>query len=168
MDAKGYLVLRVLHILAAALWLGAAGLLALIVMPAIRDAGRAGGSLLALLHRRKLHVFMAASAVATVLSGIGLYWVLTAGFDQALVLSRSGIVFGVGGLCGLLAMIIGGSVIGPGFVRILALTEQTASVPERDMASHAQSISGMQQRTALAARVALEKRKNAEKRDGGS
>jgi uncharacterized membrane protein len=57
MDTGAYVVLRVLHILIAALWLGSAGLLAMIVMPAIRDAGTAGGTLLASLHRRRLHAF---------------------------------------------------------------------------------------------------------------
>ena len=155
MDSNGYLVLRVLHILVAALWLGAAGLLATIVMPALRDAGAAGGTFLASLHRRKLHAFMAASAVLTVLSGIWLYWVMTAGFNQVVVLSRSGLVFGIGGLCGLLAMIMGASIIGPGFVRLTALAEQTDSLPEADRGAHAQRLSAIQRRTALASKGAL-------------
>lgn len=155
MDSNGYLVLRVLHILVAALWLGAAGLLALVVMPAIRDAGTAGGTLLASLHRRKLHAFMAASAVLTVLSGIWLYWVMTADFNQAMVLSRSGLVFGIGGLCGLLAMIMGASIIGPGFVRLTTLAGQTGSMAEAERAAHAQRLSAIQQRTTLASKGAL-------------
>lgn len=155
MDATLYLVLRVLHILVAALWVGAAGLLAMIVMPAIGDAGASGGSFLASLHKRKLHAFMAASAVLTVLSGIWLYWVFTAGFDRAIVGSRSGLVFGIGGLCGLLAMLIGGAVIGPGFVRLAELAGQAGSVPEVERAAHAQRIATARQRTALASKGAL-------------
>lgn len=155
MGSNGYLVLRVLHILVAALWLGAAGLLAAIVMPAIHDAGAAGGSFLASLHRRKLHAFMAANAVLTVLSGLWLYWVLTTGFDPAIVWSRSGLVFGIGGLCGLLAMTIGGSIIGPGFARLAVLAEQTVPLPEAERADHAQRLSAIRQRTAWASKVAL-------------
>lgn len=155
MDPTLHLVLRVLHILVAALWLGAAGLLAMIVMPAIGDAGAAGGPFLASLHKRKLHVFMAASAVLTVLSGIWLYWKLTEGFDQTIVWSRSGLVFGIGGACGLLAMLIGGAIIGPGFMHLAALAGQAGSVSEVERATHARRMATAHQRTALASKGAL-------------
>jgi hypothetical protein len=155
MDAGAYVVLRVLHILVAALWVGAAGLLAMVVMPAVGDAGMAGGPFLASLHRRKLHVFMAASALLTVLSGIWLYWVLTTGFDPDIVWSRSGLVFGIGGLCGLVALVIGGGIIGPGFARLAALTEQTAAVPEDQRAAHVQRLGTIRRRTMLASKCAL-------------
>lgn len=154
MDANAYVVLRVLHILVAALWVGAAGLLAMVVMPAIGDAGAAGGPLLASLHRRKLHVFMATSALLTVLSGIWLYWVLTTGFDPAIVWSRGGLVFGIGGLCGLLALIIGGSIIAPGFARLAELSGQAAALPEAQ-ATHAQRLAALRRRTMLASKGAL-------------
>ena len=144
-----------LHILVAALWVGAACLLAWIVMPAVRDAGVAGGPMVVSLHRRKLHVFMAASSVLTVLSGLWLYWVFTAGLERALVGSRSGIVFGVGGLLGLLALIIGASVIGPGSARVAALAGQTAALPEAERAAHAERVAKLQQRTMLASRIDL-------------
>lgn len=155
MDANVYVVLRVLHILVAALWVGAAGLLAMVVMPAVGDAGAIGGSFLASLHRRKLHVFMAASALLTVLSGIWLYWVLTTGFDPAIVWSRGGLVFGIGGLCGLLALIIGGAVIGPGFARLAELAEQTSAMPVDQHAAHAQGLEALRRRTMLASKGAL-------------
>jgi len=155
MDATVYLALRVLHILVAALWIGAAAVLAWVVMPALRDAEPAGGRMTSSLHRRKLHAFMAASSVLTVLSGLWLYWVLTSGLSSGIVLSRAGLIFGVGGLCGLLALILGGSVIGPGFARAVALTEQSAALPEAERAGHAQRIAALQQRVTLATRIDL-------------
>lgn len=155
MDANAYVVLRVLHILAAALWVGAAGVLAMVVMPAVGDAGAAGGPFLASLHRRKVHVFMAASALLTVLSGIWLYWALTTGFDPDIVWSRGGVVFGIGGLCGLLALVIGGGIIGPGFARLAALSEQTDAIPQDQRAAHAQRLEATSRRTMLASKCAL-------------
>jgi hypothetical protein len=155
MDANAYLVLRVLHILVAALWVGAAGLLAMVVMPAVGDAGAAGGPFLASLHRRKLHVFMAASALLTVLSGIWLYWVLTTGFDADIVWSRGGVVFGIGGLCGLVALVIGGTVIGPGFARLATLSEQTDAMPGDQRVEDVQRIEATRRRTMLASKCAL-------------
>ncbi|HKZ11563.1 MAG TPA: hypothetical protein VJL61_12800 [Rhodanobacteraceae bacterium] len=155
MDANAYVVLRVLHILVAASWVGAAGLLAVVVMPAVGDAGAAGGPFLASLHRRKLHVFMAASALLTVLSGIWLYWVLTTGFDPAIVWSRGGVAFGIGGLCGLVALIVGGGIIGPGFARLAELAEQTDAMPESQRAAHLQRLEAIHRRTLLASKCAL-------------
>jgi hypothetical protein len=155
MDANAYVVLRVLHILVAALWVGAAGLLAMVVMPAVGEAGAAGGPFLASLHRRKLHVFMAASALLTVLSGIWLYWVLTTGFDPAIVWSRGGVAFGIGGLCGLVALIVGGGIIGPGFARLAELAERTDAMPEARRAAHLQRLEAIHRRTLLASKCAL-------------
>jgi len=155
MDANVYVVLRVLHILVAALWVGAAGLLATVVMPAVGDAGAAGGSVMASLHRRKLHVFMASTALLTVISGVWLYWVLTTGFDLAIVRSRGGLVFGIGGLCGLLALIIGGGIIGPGFARLAELAGQTDAMPEIERAAHSQRVAAIRRRTMLASKCAL-------------
>jgi uncharacterized membrane protein len=155
MDTHAYVVLRVLHILVAALWVGAAGLLAMVVMPAVGDAGAIGGPFLASLHRRKLHVFMAASALLTVLSGIWLYWVLTTGFNPAIVWSRGGLVFGIGGLCGLLALIVGGAIIGPGVARLAEQAGQPDAIPEAQRATHAQRLAALRRRTMLASKVAL-------------
>jgi len=155
MDANAYVVLRVLHILVAALWVGAAGLLAMVVMPAVGEAGATGGPFLASLHRRKLHVFMAASALLTVLSGIWLYWVLTTGFDPAIVWSRGGVAFGIGGLCGLVALIVGGGIIDPGFARLAELAERTDAMPEARRAAHLQRLEAIHRRTLLASKCAL-------------
>lgn len=155
MTGDWYFMIRVAHILVAAFWVGAAGLLAWVVLPAIRDAEPDGGRLLAALHRRKLHVFMAASSILTVLSGLWLYWELTAGLDRTIVLSRVGLVFGIGGLCGLLALIIGASVVGPGSARVVALASAATSLPEAERVAHLQRVAGLQQRVMLAGRIAL-------------
>lgn len=155
MDTYVYVVLRVLHILVAAFWVGAAGLLAMIVLPAVEDAGAIGSSFLASLHRRKLHVFMAASAFLTVLSGIWLYWVLTTGFDPAIVWSRGGLAFGIGGLCGLLALIIGGSIIAPGFARLVEMAGEMDAIPEAQRALQLPRLAAMRRRTKLASKSAL-------------
>lgn len=155
MNGDLYIWIRVLHILVAALWLGTACVLSMILMPAVRDAGAAGGQVMLSLHRRKLHVFIAATAVLTVLSGIWLYWELTAGFDWASVSSNSGLLFGIGGLCGMLALIMGASLIGPGFARVAALIEQSGSLPDARRPAHTQSVAALQQRTSLIAKLAL-------------
>ena len=155
MDGSFFLSLRAAHILLAALWLGAAFLLSVFVMPAVRDVGPAGGQLMATLHKRKLHAFMGASATLTVLTGLWLYWMFTAGLQEHVMLSRGGLAFGIGGLCGLLAMILGGAIMGRGMSRMTAIGEQMASASEAERASHAQEIAALRDRLSVVGKLIL-------------
>ncbi|NUS39249.1 MAG: hypothetical protein HOQ02_09535 [Lysobacter sp.] len=113
--------IRALHILAAAAWFGAATFLTLYLMPAVRQLGPQGGPVMAALAQRRFDRFMAASAMLTVLSGGWMYWALTGGLQPAAIASRDGLVYGVGGLCGLLAAVIGGVVVGRSSKQLAAL-----------------------------------------------
>jgi uncharacterized membrane protein len=138
--------LRTLHILFAASWFGAAAVLTLYVLPVLRQLGAAGETTLQGLSGRGLHRFMAASSGITVLSGLWLYWTLTAGFSASAMSSTAGTVFGLGGLAGLLAAMLGGGVIGRSIKRI-----ETLSASGADPAQ----IATLQQRIATASRLAM-------------
>ncbi len=147
MSASLFPWLRLLHILFAALWLGAAAFLTLILLPTLRQLGPGGHAMLQALTRRGLHRFMGASAGLAVLSGLGLYWALTAGFNPAAMDSPAGRMFGLGGVAGVLAAIIGGAVIGRTLTRMEALI--SAGAPrDGEMAV-------LQRRVATASRTAL-------------
>lgn len=155
MDGSFFLSLRALHILLAALWLGAAFLLSIFVMPALRDVGPAGGQLMATLEKRKLHAFMGGTATLTVLTGIWLYWLFTAGLQEQVMFSRSGLAFGIGGLCGLLAMILGGAVMGRGMSRMTTIGAQMASASEAERASHMREMTALRGRLSVASKFIL-------------
>ena len=106
-----FLLLRVVHVLLAAVWLGATAFTALFLMPAAEDAGPASGPIMGALVRRKLPAFMAALGGTVVLTGFYLYWRFTGGFDPALSGTRAAMVFGTGGVSGIVALIIGGVVV---------------------------------------------------------
>jgi hypothetical protein len=101
-----------LHVVCAALWLGSVSLLSFFVMPAIERLGADGGKVMTQLQRAGLNAFMGAIGGLTILSGIYLYWHLTSGFDPTISATTEAKVFGLGGLLGLVAAIIGGSVVG--------------------------------------------------------
>lgn len=155
MSGSLYLSLRAVHILLAALWLGAAFLLSVFVMPAVRDAGPAGGQLMLTLQRRKLHAFMGASAMLTVLTGIWLYWVFTAGLQEQVMFSPGGLAFGIGGLFGLLAMVLGGAVMGRGMARMTAMSEKMPMLSEIERTSHMQQMDALRQRLGVAGKFIL-------------
>jgi uncharacterized membrane protein len=137
---------RTLHILFAASWFGAAAVLTLYLLPVLRQLGAAGESTLQGLTGRGLHRFMAASSGITVLSGLWLYWTLTAGFASSAMTSTAGMVFGLGGLAGVLAAMLGGGVIGRGIKRIEALSAGGADPAQ---------VADLHQRIAMASRLAL-------------
>lgn len=155
MNDSWFLVLRAAHVLLAALWLGAAFMLSIFVMPAVRDVGPTGGQFMQTLHRRKLDAFMAFAAILTVLTGLWLYWRFTAGLDEEVILSPGGLAFGIGGMCGLLAMILGGAILGRGFARIAALGERATAAPEAERATHMQEIETLRKRLGVAGRLIL-------------
>jgi hypothetical protein len=121
---------RTLHILLAALWLGAGALLTLYLLPTLRRLGPAGHPTLRSLEGLGLSRFMAVNGGLTLLSGLWLYWTLTAGLKAGVVTSPMGVVFGLGGLAGILAGIIGGAVISRSIKRLDALGERSTDGPD--------------------------------------
>ena len=107
-----FLLVRAAHVLLAALWVGAVGFVTFFLMPALTESGPAGGTVMGALARRKIHAFMASIGGVTVLTGFYLYYRFTGGFDPTLSGSRGAMVFGFGGICGTIALIIGGAVVG--------------------------------------------------------
>jgi uncharacterized membrane protein len=146
MTASLFPWVRMLHILFAALWLGSAAFLTLYLLPALRQLGPAGSATLRSLDRRGLHRFMGANGGVAVLSGLWLYWNLTAGFNADAITAPTGLVFGLGGLAGLVAAIIGGGVIGRSIKQLDALTDAATAQDE---------VVALQRRIAVASRLAL-------------
>jgi uncharacterized membrane protein len=143
--------IRALHIIVAAAWFGAATFVTLYLMPAMRQVGLQGGPVMQALDQRRFHVFMAANAGLTVLSGCWLYWTLTAGLQPGAVHSPMGVVFGLGGLAGLLAAILGASVIGRN-VKRLALVGARAAAGD---AAAAGEMAALQKRIRTSSRLVL-------------
>jgi len=106
-----YLLVRILHVLLAAVWVGLIAFIALFLLPALKDTGPGGGAVLTALVRRRLTAMTAALGGVAVLSGLWLYWRFTGGFDPALAGSMPARVFGTGGLAGIIAVILDGALV---------------------------------------------------------
>ncbi|HZP10972.1 MAG TPA: hypothetical protein VFB36_00980 [Nevskiaceae bacterium] len=125
-----FVAIRVLHVVLAALWLGAGVFTALFLFPTLGDSAPGSNSMFAALMRRRFGVYMAVTGGLAVLTGIWLYWRFTGGFSAATIGTTSGIVFGIGGLAGIAAVAIGGAVIGRSADKMAALIEQAAPQSE--------------------------------------
>jgi hypothetical protein len=129
-----FVPLRVLHVLLGAAWLGTAVFNAFFLMPALQDVGPDGGKVALALMRRKMVPYISSVAGVTILTGLYLYGHLTNGFDPSLSGSRTAIVFGTGGVFGLIAAILAGTGVSRSMnqaMKLLAQAGSTASAPER-------------------------------------
>src|ERR687891_2534230 len=97
------ILLRLVHVVFGALWVGMVVFTTFFLAPAVQDTGPDGGKVMAALQRRGIMTAMPIFALGTLLSGIWLYWRLSGGFQAGYLTSPSGLPFGLGGAAGLLA-----------------------------------------------------------------
>jgi uncharacterized membrane protein len=148
-----FLLIRATHVLLAAIWVGGTVFMTFVLMPALKDAGPSAGPVMSALMRRKLQAFMASLGGITVLTGLYLYHRFTGGFDPALSGSTGAMVFGTGGIAGIVALVIGGAVVGRGTKRMDALATQIASAPDAQRGALAAEMAATRARTLTFARV---------------
>lgn len=150
-----FLGMRVLHVLLAGLWLGAVFFITMLLLPAAGQAGPAGGQVMTALVRRGLPAVMAAIGGMVLVTGFYLFWRFTGGFDPIVSASRAGMAYSIGALAGLVGLIIGGSVIGRGTKKMVALDEQAAKMPENQRGAIMSEIGALQARIGTSSRILL-------------
>ena len=129
------IVLRLVHVVSGVLWVGMAVFTTIYLAPAVQDAGPEGGKVMAALQRRGVMTVMPLFAIATLLSGIGLYWRVSGGFRGSFVMSGPGLGYGLGGLAAIAAYAVGMTVARPSMLRAAALMQQMASAGDAGTAT---------------------------------
>ena len=129
MNALLFLAVRASHVLMAALWIGSAVFVSLLLLPAVEASGSSGGQVMARL-RRGVSMYMAVLSGTTVVTGLYLFWRFTGGFDPGVSVSHAGLAFGTGGTSGILAGIIGGGVVGRSANGVANLSNQAFGMAE--------------------------------------
>lgn len=99
-----YNSLILMHVFFGVIWAGGAITAGFYVIPAVLEAGPAGGAVMGGILRRKLPTILTASAVVVVLSGLRLYSMRLTG---AWLTTPHGIVLSLGALAGLGAFVSG-------------------------------------------------------------
>jgi uncharacterized membrane protein len=123
--ATQYALLRLIHILAGVLWVGATVFIAVFLMPSLRAVGPAAGPVMEQVARvRRLPIWMMSATILTILSGLTLYGVDSAGFHSAWMHSGPGTVFGLGGVLAILAAVVGMAVNAPAGKRLGVLASE--------------------------------------------
>ena len=108
------LILRLIHILAGAFWVGALFTNFLFIQPAVAGAGpSAGGFAYQLLHRRRFSMALLGAGGLTVVAGILLLVLTSNGLDPAALFATSRLGFTVGGVLAILAYGLGSLYVFP-------------------------------------------------------
>ena len=117
------IILRLLHVVVGAFWLGAGVTMAFFVLPTVRKTGAAGGQFAAaLMQRSGLAAAFAAAGVITILSGAALYGMFYA--DLTWDSFGPHVVYGIGGLLALIVFVVGALVSGRTARRLAALGKE--------------------------------------------
>ena len=117
------IILRLAHIIAGAIWVGIAVFAAFLLAPAVNDVGPDGGKVMGALMKRGMMVVMPLLAVTTMLSGLWMFWKVSAGFNGAYMGSPAGAMFGAGGALAILAFVLGLTLTRPTMMKITAIQQ---------------------------------------------
>lgn len=157
--ATNVYLLRTVHVVIGAIWVGAVVFIAAFLVPSVRAAGPAGGAVMQqLMQVRRLPLWIMAAALLTVLSGFALYGLDSAGFRSEWLGSGPGRVYGLGAVSALLAVGVGMVVNSPTARRLGELTarvQATERPPAPDEIAAIQRLQARLARGAVGAAVLL-------------
>ena len=115
------LVLRLVHILGGIFWVGSGLFTTFFLVPALASSGPSAGPVMTALQRRHLFTALPVSALLTILSGLRLMWIGSAGFAPAYFASASGGTLAASGAAAIVAFLLALLVARPAAVRAARL-----------------------------------------------
>ena len=117
------IILRFIHVVSGAVWVGMVVFTSFFLMPAVQEAGPDGGKVMAGVQRRGVMTLMPILAIATLVSGIWLYVRAAAGMHAEYARSPMGMTLALGGLAAILAWLVGMIVLRPSMMKAMALAQ---------------------------------------------
>jgi hypothetical protein len=148
------IVLRLIHIFGAILWLGSGLFTLFFLQPAMTKAGpAAAGPIIANLQQRRMFTILPIVALLTILSGIRLLMIVSAGSSQWFE-SPTGRTFSISGALGILSFLTAIFIGRPATVRMGRLSQ--SPVPDgATKEARAAEIRSLQKRAAWSTQVAI-------------
>ncbi len=143
-------ILRLVHIPSSILWGGWAVMVGLFLLPALADAGPAGGAVMAGVMKRRFSLWMNVLGLLSVLSGVRLYMLFASG---AWVATGTGIAYTIGAGLALVAFSVGHAVSRPTAARMNALQEQLKTAGGPPSPEQGAELAGLRGRALTAGRV---------------
>ena len=91
------LVLRFVHIVAGIIWVGSGVFAAFFLIPALSANRQLMPPVMDALQRRKVFVIIPLAGLLTILAGVRLFWIVSAGFADSYLETGTGRTFSIGG-----------------------------------------------------------------------
>ena len=142
------LILRLIHVVGGILWVGSAFMSFFFLMPAIAQAGPAGGQVMLNLQKRKLFTVLPVVAILTMLSGLRLMQIVSGGFDGAYFRTGPGRMFSIAGGIAIVAFLIGITISRPAAMK-MAKMQQAAASDETTRSKIQAEVKALQRRAGL-------------------
>lgn len=121
------LVLRLLHVVLGAFWIGAGLVSTLFLIPALSNDGRLMGEVMARLERRGYFTALAIVGLVTILTGFRLLWIVSDGLGADYFARATGQVYAAGAVAAVVGFLLAMFVSRPAAARTAQLMPQRAS-----------------------------------------
>jgi uncharacterized membrane protein len=121
------IVLRLVHILSAILWVGSGLFTSFFLVPVLTASPAVMGQVVAGLTRRRLFLVLQIAAALTILTGLRLLAIDSAGFDGSYFATGTGRTFAISGLLAIIAAVLSFGVSRPAVVRAGAIAASIAA-----------------------------------------
>jgi uncharacterized membrane protein len=149
-------VLRLIHILSAILWIGSGLFTNFFLVPALATSPAAMGQVMAGLTRRRAFPTIQIAAGLTILSGLRLLWIDSAGFSGRYFATGTGNTFGIGGAAALISAVFNFGIARPAMERAGAIAATlAASADAAEKARLTPELDRLRKRGTIAAMLAV-------------
>ena len=150
------LVLRLVHILGGMIWVGSGIFNSFFLLPTLAQAGPAAGQVIAGLQRRRLFTILPIVALLTILSGVRLMQITSAGFSPAYFASASGRTYAWSGVFAIVGFLVGVFVARPAAMRAARTGAAMATATDAAArASQAAALERLRRASSLAGLVSV-------------
>lgn len=148
-----FLFARLIHITGGVFWAGAMIFNAAFLLPSMRDAGPDAAKVSAGLMRRRFLDVIPAVAILTILSGLYLYWRVSAGFSPDFMRSPVSVAYTLGLIAALTALGFGLGIVRPSMLRAAALSQAASGMAASEAAAALATAQALRARAGKAAPV---------------
>jgi uncharacterized membrane protein len=124
------LVLRLVHILGGMIWVGTGVFNSFFLLPTLAQAGPAAGQVIAGLQRRRLFTILPIIALLTILSGVRLMQITSAGFSPAYFAAASGRTYAWSGVAAIVGFLVGVVIARPAAMRAASIGASLATTTD--------------------------------------
>jgi uncharacterized membrane protein len=131
-----FLILRFIHVVGAIIWVGGATFVAFFLIPAVAANRQLMPQVMGALQRRRVFEIIPAVGLLTILAGVRLLWIDSAGFAESYLETGVGRAFSVGGSAGILAWLLQVFVARPTGVRLGTVAARLAESPAENERVH--------------------------------